>query len=243
MSDRRVFSDQQDMSLAGVLLELLLGLGGLVMLVELLRLTGFATAILHVSALVYLVMSVLIVSFWRAHACGLGWANRVTLARGVLIVLLTGTLVLPGFIDDHPLVIFSLALVALMLDGVDGMVARHTGSGSRFGARFDMELDAFFILVLCLMLMLQDKAGYWVIIIGAMRYLFIVASWVWPWLSADLPVSYRRKAVCVWQVSTLMVCLMPWIMPPWSSLLLMLALALLALSFGIDIVRLRKPLA
>ena len=40
-----------------------------------------------------------------------------------------------------------LASVALILDGVDGKVARRTRNASAFGARFDMEVDAFLILV------------------------------------------------------------------------------------------------
>jgi phosphatidylglycerophosphate synthase len=35
-----------------------------------------------------------------------------------------------------------LSTAVLMLDGVDGRVARRTGSQTGFGARFDMELDA-----------------------------------------------------------------------------------------------------
>ena len=38
--------------------------------------------------------------------------------------------------------------MALLLDAVDGGVARRTGTVSGFGARFDMEVDAFLILVL-----------------------------------------------------------------------------------------------
>src|SRR5690606_41330950 len=41
-----------------------------------------------------------------------------------------------------------LATVGLVLDGVDGRVARRTGTSSPRGARFDMEVDAFLILVL-----------------------------------------------------------------------------------------------
>ena len=41
-----------------------------------------------------------------------------------------------------------LASVALVLDAVDGQVARRTGTVTPFGARFDGEVDAFLILVL-----------------------------------------------------------------------------------------------
>ena len=41
-----------------------------------------------------------------------------------------------------------LSSVALALDGVDGQVARRTRTVSALGARFDMEVDAFLVLVL-----------------------------------------------------------------------------------------------
>ena len=41
-----------------------------------------------------------------------------------------------------------LSSVALALDGVDGWVARRTRTVSALGARFDMEVDAFLVLML-----------------------------------------------------------------------------------------------
>ena len=59
----------------------------------------------------------------------------------------------------------ALATVALVLDGVDGRVARRTGTVSAFGARFDMEVDAFLILVLSVCVAAQ--VGWWVLAIGS----------------------------------------------------------------------------
>ncbi len=42
----------------------------------------------------------------------------------------------------------ALAVPALILDGVDGWVARRTGTANDAGARLDMEVDAALILVL-----------------------------------------------------------------------------------------------
>lgn len=220
--------------------ELAAGLGALIGLIMLLRYLTLSPAPLHLSALViYLGMAGLVFHFWPARR-GLGWANRVTLARGVLVALVAGTLAAPDFAERNAWAVFAIALLALGLDGLDGLVARRTGSETRFGARFDMELDAFFILALCLLMVLQEKAGAWVIAIGAMRYLFVLAAYAYPWLGAELPVSYRRKAVCVCQVSALMICLLPFVTPVWSSLVLSAALGLLALSFILDIVRLAR---
>ena len=45
-------------------------------------------------------------------------------------------------------VLVPLAVVALVLDLVDGRVARRTVTASAYGARLDGEADAFLILVL-----------------------------------------------------------------------------------------------
>lgn len=166
---------------------------------------------------------------------GMGLANGVTLARGVLVALLAGSLADPALLADRGEWLFGAALVALALDGVDGWVARRTGSASPLGARFDMELDAFFILVLCLALLLLGRAGPWVLAIGAMRYAFVAASWRWAWLAGELPESLRRKAVCVWQVAALMLALLPATPGALAVWLAATALTGLTLSFAVDV--------
>jgi phosphatidylglycerophosphate synthase len=186
----------------------------------------------------YLGMAALL---WRAlrrgswPQAGLGPANRITLARAVLVALLAGALADPELLAARGEWLFALALVALSLDGVDGWVARRTGSATALGARFDMELDAFFILVLCLALLLLGRVGPWVLAIGAMRYAFVAAGWRWPWLAADLPESLRRKAVCVWQVAALMLALLPALPEMLAVWLLATALAGLTFSFAVDV--------
>lgn len=200
--------------------------------------TGATPWVAGLSVAIYLFMAALL---WRAlRRCprcqgGLGAANRVTLTRGVLVALLAGTLADPVLLAGHGKWLFALALVALSLDGVDGWVARRTASTSALGARFDMELDAFFILVLCLALLLLDRVGPWVLAIGAMRYVFVAAGWYWPWLAGELPESFRRKAVCVWQVAALMLALLPTMPDILATWLAATALAGLAVSFAVDV--------
>ncbi len=72
-----------------------------------------------------------------------------------------------------------------MLDAVDGRVARRTGTASAFGARFDMEVDAFLILVLSVYVArVGRRVGA---AIGAARYAFVAAGWLLPWLRGPLP--------------------------------------------------------
>ncbi|MCL7940511.1 CDP-alcohol phosphatidyltransferase family protein [Halomonas sp. ATCH28] len=190
---------------------------------------------LLLAAVAYLVMAGLILAGVPRHWGGLGLANRITLWRGTLIALLAGTLADPGLLAQYAVPLAALALLALVLDGVDGAVARRTSTQSEFGARFDMELDAFLILVLCLALLSLGKAGPWVLAIGAMRYAFVIAGLKLSWLTAALPESRRRKAVCVWQVAALMIALLPVAGTTATTWLAGSALVGLAGSFIIDI--------
>ena len=137
------------------------------------------------------------------------------------------------------LIVF-LATLAILLDGVDGWLARRSGLASAFGARFDMEIDAFSILVMAALVYQSGKVGAWVILSGALRYVFVIFGHVLPYLRQPLPPRKRRQTICVIQTIVLIICLVPSVMPPWSILLASLALGLLSVSFVIDIVWLRR---
>jgi phosphatidylglycerophosphate synthase len=184
---------------------------------------------------VLLAIGAAILHEWPDPRTTLGPANQVTLGRAVLVALVAGALAAPAWAQQHARLVAAVAGAALLLDGVDGWVARRCRCASAFGARFDMELDAFLILVLCVHLLVMGKAGSWVLAIGAMRYGFVAAMRVWPWLDGPLPESGRRKLVCVWQVASLLLCLLPVVGPGPAAPMLALALGLLAWSFAIDV--------
>jgi phosphatidylglycerophosphate synthase len=133
-----------------------------------------------------------------------------------------------------------LAGLILVLDGVDGWLARRGGWCSRFGARFDMETDALLILLMAALVWQLDKAGAWVLLAGAMRYGFVAAGLVLAWLRRPLPDSQRRKTVCVVQVLTLLAALAPAVPAPLSGAVAATGLGLLAWSFLADVVWLRN---
>lgn len=187
------------------------------------------------SALLFVTFALLLMTAqWRTDH-RFGPADRVTLARAVLVLFLASLTSQPDTLETLIWPFAILCLVALMLDGVDGHIARKTRTSSEFGARFDMELDAFFILVLCLAVLMLDTAGPWVMLLGLMRYGFVLAGFCWPWLNQPLPESFRRKTICVWQLVTLMIALLP-VTPLWlANSSLALALLLLTASFATDI--------
>ncbi len=126
------------------------------------------------------------------------------------------------------------AVVATVLDGVDGWLARRTGMASAFGARFDMETDALVIQVLAILAWQYGKAGPWVLISGLLRYLFVAAGWVLPWMREPLFPSVRRKAICVVQTVGLILTILPPILPPATEWLAAVSLSALVYSFLAD---------
>ena len=168
---------------------------------------------------------------------GLGPANQVTLGRTMLVLALAALIPHPQVqVTGGHWFIIGLSTLALCLDGVDGWVARRTNSVSAFGARFDMELDAFLMLVLAALVWRSGRVGPWVLVLGLPRYLFVIAGWRLSWLRAPLPQRFRRKAGCVMQGIALLVCLGPIIPIPLAIATAGTALALLLASFALDIV-------
>ena len=167
---------------------------------------------------------------WRAP----GPADLVTFARAVLACLVAA-LVTEALVAHRPTpgTVVPVAVVALVLDSVDGRVARLTGTSSAFGARFDGEADAFLILVLSVVV--ARTAGGWVLAAGLVRYVFAMAGWVLPWMRARLPFRYWRKVVTA-ALGTVLVAAASGLLPPGLSLaVLLVGMVLLAESFGRDV--------
>ncbi|MEZ0493168.1 CDP-alcohol phosphatidyltransferase family protein [Kineococcus sp. TBRC 1896] len=164
-----------------------------------------------------------------------GPADRVTLVRTVLVggCATVAVLALAGVTGPRPWSLLALAVPALLLDGVDGYVARRTGTASTAGARLDMEVDAALLLVLSAVVALTQ--GPWVLAIGLMRYLYVVAGWCWAPLRRTPAPRFSRKVVAVVQVLALLVALLPPVPPRAGAVVLGLALAALVLSFGRDV--------
>ncbi|MEV0481592.1 CDP-alcohol phosphatidyltransferase family protein [Streptomyces sp. NPDC050508] len=170
----------------------------------------------------------------RTRTRSFGPANRVTLGRAILVGGVTA-LVADSFESSPPVTLLvGLTAVALILDGVDGKVARRTGTSTALGARFDMEVDAFLILVLSVYV--STQMGPWVLLIGGMRYAFVAAARVWLWLNAPLPPSTARKTVAATQ-GILLLLAGANLLPHTANIgVVALALGTLVWSFGRDVV-------
>ncbi|MEO0386926.1 MAG: CDP-alcohol phosphatidyltransferase family protein [Pseudomonadota bacterium] len=161
----------------------------------------------------------------------LGLCNLATLLRLALAAAVASAVLQP---EGTGWAVAGLAAAALLTDGVDGWLARRSGLRSRFGGQFDMEVDAGLGLALALFALTAGKAGPWVLGLGVLRYLWILAGRVFPWLTKDLPESLRRKAVCVLQIGALLALATPPVTGPLALAIGLTALALLLWSFAVD---------
>jgi len=164
----------------------------------------------------------------------LGSANHVTLLRLVLVAIVAGLIGEPRTVRIEWLAV-TATIVTVILDGLDGWLARRAGMTSRFGARFDMETDALLILILSILVWQHGKAGPWVLACGVMRYAFVACGWVLPWMAAPLRSSVRGKTVAVIQVVGLGAALSPLVRTPQSIVVAGVTLAALVWSFAIDV--------
>lgn len=174
-------------------------------------------------------------SILRRRPAFSGPADRITLFRTVLIGGVTAMAML-SLLTGHPLcqwAVVELSLAAIALDGVDGYVARRTGTASPEGARFDVEADAALVLVLSLPV--AAIVGWWALLIGLMRYGYVTASWLRPALRNPLPFSNLRRGIGLMQGLVLSLALVPVLPIEIVTIVTAFSLITLAASFGRDI--------
>ena len=218
-----------------------------------LTVTGFAAAErgrLHLSALyppktavLFGVMMAIAIGFVSDHHpySQFGPANYVTTIRVMLVALIASLIGEPA----APLFAMSTAVVVAGLDGFDGWLARRSRMLSDFGARYDMETDAAFVLALSVLAWQYGKAGTWVLLSGLMRYFFVAAAWLLPWMGRPLRPTSRGKTICVIQMIGLIMVISPRVAATVSARVAAGALAALSLSFAIDVMGLwrSRPVA
>ncbi|MBM3604086.1 MAG: CDP-alcohol phosphatidyltransferase family protein [Alphaproteobacteria bacterium] len=197
-----------------------------------------AVSVLHGSALAagtaFLAAASLVATgMWRHYPhARIGACNVVTLIRLALTTALLAPLVAG---EAGGWTVAAVASLSLMLDGLDGFLARRSGLVSSFGARFDMEVDAGLALVLALHALASGLVGAEVLVLGAMRYLFLGAGRIWPWIMAPLPESLARKTVCVLQLTALIALQIPQLSVDAAILVARVAAGAVIWSFGRDL--------
>lgn len=134
-----------------------------------------------------------------------GYANWVTSFRLLLLFIL-----ISGGTQMDFLVVFGMALVAVLLDGLDGYLARKYNTTSSFGAYFDMETDAFYVCLMSFLLYQNDLLPSWILLIGLMRYGAVIIEIILGLHGRPAPPNPFARYIAGF---LFIVLLMPWIFP------------------------------
>jgi phosphatidylglycerophosphate synthase len=124
----------------------------------------------------------------------------------------------------------ALVLSFLVLDGLDGLVARRPPSTvSEFGARFDMEADALLVLVFGLKLAEVGRLGSWIVLPGLLRYAYAAAISIAP-RAGEAPRSRFGSVIAGLMMTSLAVS--AWPIEPIHRPLAILSAGLVTVSFA-----------
>jgi len=147
----------------------------------------------------------------------LGWGNRLTLLRGLLVAGMLGFLLLPrpeGWLIWVPGVLYILSDAT---DFFDGFIARLTNHTTALGKILEMSFDGLGVLAASLLVVLYGQAPTWYLLVGFARYLFLAGEWLRRRLGRPTypaPPSLYRRVFAALQMGFLAVALLPLIPPP-----------------------------
>jgi phosphatidylglycerophosphate synthase len=129
---------------------------------------------------------------WLTPSGRFGLANAVTSLRLALVLCLTAP---PAWLSSRASVALTVGI--LVLDSVDGWLARSRGDASTFGGHFDMETDALLVLVVTLRLWVVEGYGAWVLTAGLLRYGYVLVLWLAPGTGREAPRSLLGRSAFV----------------------------------------------
>ncbi len=155
------------------------------------------------------------------------YANQITAFR-FLLSAITALVVF----QVPEIVIFFLFGLAILLDGLDGYLARKYKQVSEIGALFDKTVDAYFVLLLSFILVLKYEVPFWFLGIGYLHYGYELLLLGLGW--QDLPIP--KNPIGKYAAALLFISLLsPFILPAYIYLVILyLSAILVSLSFGLS---------
>lgn len=154
-----------------------------------------------------------------------GPANWITVSRFIIIAYVL------TFFEVLPLpILVSLLSIAVLMDVLDGYIARRTNTQSDFGALFDMEVDSFYVLAMGLYFHFTTDFGLWLLIPGSIRYIYDIVRIV----IVDEKFEPKRQSLAVFLAGFNFVLLIAALLLPsdLSLLVLLISLMVVCASFS-----------
>ncbi|MEO0345806.1 MAG: CDP-alcohol phosphatidyltransferase family protein [Pseudomonadota bacterium] len=170
------------------------------------------------------------------HQTPPGLANLLTLFRLVLLIA-----VLCLFDSLTPALAFVAFAGNVMLDVLDGRIARARNETDRFGSHFDMEVDAVYVLTAGLYFHLVAGIAIWIVVPGLLRYVYRVA--VWGLAGGDFAERRRQYAAVIAGMSFALLCAATLLPGATQQLALALTTLLLCGSFAVSFTELFRHAA
>ena len=111
-------------------------------------------------------------------AATFGPGTQLSFVRMLSISLLAGFVGLEKNMAGIAWAPFGLYLFANVADLFDGYAARVSGHQTLLGERLDVDLDGRGLLVASLLVYQYGQVGWWFLLVGAARYVFVFGSWL-----------------------------------------------------------------
>ncbi len=176
-------------------------------------------------AVLFGVYIILIPKYSKGLPFGIGLPNLITIFRLLLTSCLFG---FHFFLSPKEL--FIGFLIAICLDGVDGLIARKFNQASEVGGNLDMETDAFLVLAISWIHYNDGVVGWWILIPGGLRYLYVI---LFSWSKQEhelLPKKARASIAVIFFISLILIFIVP---QGFAILVLQLSSLLIFISFAL----------
>lgn len=191
--------------------------------------TGYYSIWLTISTLSFLYFISFLPFYVTGFPLKIGYANIITLFRLFLLIVLAFY-----HTDIENLFLFFTFLFLIILDGIDGYIARRFHQTSEMGECLDMETDAFMVLVLSWIHFSEGRLGYWILIPGSLKYFYTVLFYFKEWGNKEF---LRKKIRALIAVVFFVSLITPFVFASSiSQPICMVASMLIIISFGLSAV-------
>ena len=161
----------------------------------------------------------------QQNAFSAGPANWITASRFMIIAYVM------SFFEVLPIPILVMLLtIAVLMDVLDGYIARRTNTQSAFGALFDMEVDSFYVLAMGLYFWFTTDFGLWLLIPGCIRYVYDVVRILY--VDREFQPKRQSYAVVLAGINFVLLLLALWVPSDLALLILLISLFVVCVSFG-----------
>ncbi len=164
----------------------------------------------------------------KTFPIGFGYPNLITTGRLVLLVSLAFVF---QYLSDW--VLFISFSILILLDGLDGLVARRLGQTSAQGERLDAEVDAQLVWLLSWIHFYSGNAEWWILIAGSLRYTYqLLFFWI-PAVSSFPPKRFRATVAVFFFFSLSFTFILPGYL---ATYVLLGSSTLIIISFGLSLI-------